>query len=198
MMDGSIGCESRPGEGSRFWFRLPLAKSIAPPLKETDSRDNALERVEVRRRVLVVEDNSVNRMVAVRLLARQLCEVDAVESGRQALDACTANEYDVIFMDVNMPDMDGFQTTAEIRRGENNTRRVPIVAMTARAMKDDRELCLAAGMDDYLSKPLDSGSLGKILEKWAPKPLSDPLRTISNGNSSLADQQAASVHPVHE
>ena len=182
IMGGQIGCLSETGVGSTFWFTLPY--TMAPVKQQAALAASTSETLEkFRRRVLVVEDNAVNRMVAVRLLAREGCEVDAVEGGRLAVEACTANEYDVIFMDVNMPEMDGFETAREIRRLEN--RRVPIIAMTARTMKDDRELCLEAGMDDYLPKPISSEHLRQVLETWAPAPVRDALWTSSSESNPI-------------
>jgi signal transduction histidine kinase/CheY-like chemotaxis protein/HPt (histidine-containing phosphotransfer) domain-containing protein len=119
-------------------------------------------------RVLVVEDNWVNQQVATAMLARLGCEVELAGGGHDALGRLEANAYDVIFMDCEMPDMDGYATTAEIRRHEGPDRRVPIVAMTAHAMAGDRDKCLAAGMDDYLSKPLEPAALEAALRRWAP------------------------------
>ncbi|MFO7695498.1 MAG: response regulator, partial [Vicinamibacterales bacterium] len=116
-------------------------------------------------RALVVDDNAVNQKLAVRLLEKLGMRADQVGSGREALDAVALVPYDVVFMDVQMPDMDGLQTTRAIRVRELATnRRLPVIAMTARAMKGDRELCLDAGMDDYVSKPIDRDSLRRAIE----------------------------------
>jgi signal transduction histidine kinase/CheY-like chemotaxis protein len=120
-------------------------------------------------RVLIVEDNQVNQRLAVKQLQRLGFTADTVANGREAVDAQAREPYALIFMDVQMPVMDGFEASAEIRRAEIRTRRhVPIVAMTANALKEDREACLAAGMDDYVSKPVSLGALRSILERWLP------------------------------
>ena len=117
-------------------------------------------------RILLAEDNPVNRTVALRILSRAGFEADAVENGRLALEAVQRGEYDILFMDVQMPEMDGLEATAAIRAWENGQGHIPIVAMTAHAMKGDREKCLAAGMDDYLSKPIQRGLMIEILQRW--------------------------------
>ncbi|WP_428265946.1 response regulator [Haliangium sp.] len=116
--------------------------------------------------VLVVDDNPINRLVAARLLERLGCAVNAVESGDEALAAIQAGRYELVFMDCEMPDMDGYETTARIRREEGDERRLTIVAMTAHAMADDRQRCLDAGMDDYLSKPIRLEVLAGLLDDW--------------------------------
>lgn len=170
MMKGEMGCDSEPGRGSTFWFSLPFGKTSAPPERQPPPVPpkplGASDGAPRRRRILVVEDNQVNRTVAVRLLARQGCDVDTAEDGRKAVEAFAKVDYDLVFMDVNMPEMDGLEATAEIRRREAGGRRTPIVAMTARAMTGDRERCLAAGMDDYISKPVSGEDLRKVLDSW--------------------------------
>jgi CheY-like chemotaxis protein len=113
--------------------------------------------------VLLAEDDDVNRMVAQRMLARLGCRVDAVADGRAAVEAASARPYDVVLMDVQMPEMGGFEATAQIRR---RGIAIPIVAMTAHALHGDRERCLAAGMDDHVGKPVHVEALAEVLTRW--------------------------------
>jgi CheY-like chemotaxis protein len=122
-------------------------------------------------RVLVVEDNAVNRKVAVALLDKLGYVADTAADGIEALEAMRRTRYDVVLMDCQMPRMDGYQATAEIRRREQGEH-TPIVAMTASAMASDRERCLAGGMDDYLSKPIDRATLSAALRRWMGLPAS--------------------------
>ena len=117
-------------------------------------------------RVLLAEDNQVNQKVAVTMLERLGCRVDVAGNGAEAVELAARLPYDLIFMDLQMPEMDGFEATAAIRRAESAGRRVPIVALTAHAMAGDREIGLAAGMDDYLTKPVRPEGLGGMLEKF--------------------------------
>ncbi|HEX3178233.1 MAG TPA: response regulator, partial [Methylomirabilota bacterium] len=118
--------------------------------------------------VLVVEDNPINQQVAVGMLSKLGCEVTVARSGVEALARLEERAYGVVFMDCEMPEMDGYEATAEIRRREGAGGHTPIVAMTAHAMDGDREKCLAAGMDDYVSKPLDAAALEAVLRRWEP------------------------------
>jgi two-component system, sensor histidine kinase and response regulator len=121
-------------------------------------------------RVLVAEDNVVNQRVAQRLLERLGCRVDVAADGTEALLLASSTDYAAIFMDVQMPGTDGYEATAEIRRRESEAGRepIPIVAMTASAMENDRQEALRAGMDDYVSKPVTPDVLEAILNRWLP------------------------------
>ncbi|MGB8658404.1 MAG: response regulator [Candidatus Zixiibacteriota bacterium] len=127
-------------------------------------------------RLLVAEDNPMNQKLAVTLFKKAGHSVDAVESGRMALRALKRTAYDLVFMDVQMPDMDGLEATKAIREMEGESKHTPIIAMTAHAMKGDRERCLQAGMDDYISKPIDPHEIIRVIEKWTiPSPLSEVI-----------------------
>ena len=124
-------------------------------------------------RVLVAEDNLVNQKVATHMLERWGCRVDVVGDGRQALEAVARVAYDLVLMDVQMPEMDGFDATAAIRRREAPTgRRTPIIAMTAYVLEGDRDRCVEAGMDDYVAKPITALALLQAVSRWGTRPIS--------------------------
>ncbi len=120
-------------------------------------------------RVLIAEDNMVNQQVAVRMLGRVGLRPDVAANGREALEMCAMLPYDLIFMDCQMPEMDGYAATAEIRKRQGSAGRSPIIAMTADAMEGARERCLAAGMDDYIMKPVRLNEMIEALKKWVPQ-----------------------------
>ena len=172
LMNGEIGCEPATGSGSVFWFELPLG---LPAVDETPAAVEAPRRESSPARpapgdsapcVLLVEDNPVNRLVASRFLARAGCRVDQASSGTEALDCFRSRRYDAIFMDCFMPGMDGYEATRRIRELEKDGIRVPVIALTAAAFATDRERAMAAGMDDYLTKPIATVDLNQALERW--------------------------------
>ena len=165
-MGGDAGVASREGAGSTFWFTARLAvSSQVVSLGATET--TALARASSdNNRILLAEDNPVNEKVATRTLQRLGYEVDAVGDGRAAVTAWQSGRYDLILMDCQMPVLDGYDATREIRGLEQPGHRVPIVALTAHAMRGDDLKCKEAGMDEHLTKPLDRQVLAQVLEKF--------------------------------
>jgi PAS domain S-box-containing protein len=171
LMGGTIGVERRQDAGSSFWFTVLVKRAVSPPVAfeyERDaSRASAPEPNPKGGRILVVEDNAVNQMVAVRLLEKLGYSADIAANGIEALSAVQRISYDLLLMDCQMPEMDGLEATTRLRQRETSGgKRIPIIAMTANAMMGDRENCLAAGMDDYIAKPVRIEELKAKLERW--------------------------------
>ncbi|MEJ5253241.1 MAG: ATP-binding protein [Armatimonadota bacterium] len=166
MMGGEISVESEVGRGSTFRIvlSLPVADDAAQPVSAPSP---ALLHQFAGTCVLLAEDNEVNRMVAVRMLQTLGCAVETAVNGMEAVQKALSGDYDLILMDVQMPEMDGYEATRRIREAECNTgnRRI-IIAMTAHSLEEDRRACLDAGMDDYLSKPVKRERLAEMLAKW--------------------------------
>ncbi len=146
-----------------------------------------------RNRVLLAEDNAVNQKVATRQLEKLGCRVDVVADGRAAVDAWRTGRYDLIFMDCQMPELDGYEATAEIRRLEGSSGHVPIVALTAHAMKGAERTCIEAGMDDYLSKPIDREKLEACVDRYLAAP---PVEVRAPPRAALATMSAEEPTPV--
>jgi len=150
-------------------------------------------RMEKPPRILLVEDNEINQTVAKEILLSAGYKCDTASNGKEALEAVSRERYDIVLMDCQMPEMDGFEATRKIREAERATKskeapvRVPIIALTANAVKGDRELCLGAGMDDYLSKPLDNNELIAVIERHLPTPSSGDH---ASGSADSTDKQS--------
>jgi PAS domain S-box-containing protein len=195
LMGGTIGFESRPGHGSTFWFTLVCETPVedgfyravgtapsAAGLEGTDDTSAALlnpAELELLagQRVLLAEDNRANQRLVSTLLRRMGCQVDIVSSGRECVRKVGEQPYSLVLMDCHMPDMDGFEATVEIRKWEaasRSSRRLPIVALTASLMDEDKRRCEHAGMDDFLGKPIQLEELTRAIKRWA-LPRSDSL-----------------------
>jgi len=181
LLGGSIGVESQPGEGSTFWFLLPLKvaaeetaqgleKAVAGAASQPAVAGPLLPSVPAcGRRVLIVEDNPINQIVALRAVTGLGYEAEMAPGGEEALAAFARNRFDAILMDCQMPGMDGYQVAAEMRRLEaleTAAKPTPIIAMTANVIEGDQQKCVAAGMNDYLSKPMRLAPLARALERW--------------------------------
>jgi len=191
LMDGEIGVKSSAGNGAVFWFTVVLEKQrgeavprqlvlpqSAPPVAATAAAQPC-------RRLLLVEDDPINQMVASTFLDKLGYTFDIVNNGLEAVQALSEKQYDLVLMDCMMPVMGGFEAVAIIRSAESAVlnHAIPVIALTAKAVVGDHEACLAAGMNDYLRKPLRSLDLTEMLEKWLPVEGSP-----SGGDSALHDQ----------
>jgi CheY-like chemotaxis protein len=172
LMGGEIWFDSEPDMGTRFYFTLPLA-----------TPENVLPRIAVRhipqhprnqdtvssgqvRRILVAEDEYINKILMRTLLNQAGYHVTVVKNGREAVDAWRGGLFDCILMDIQMPEMDGYEAVVRIREAEREGEHIPVIAMTAHAMSGDRLKCLAAGMDDYISKPIDGTTVLNLLQQY--------------------------------
>lgn len=172
MMDGETGVDSAPGQGSTFWLTARLCKSrgaYAIPKQGQETAEVVLLREHGGKRVLLAEDEPVNQEVALIFLREAGLNPDLARDGAEALHLASMNHYDVILMDVQMPKLDGLAATREIRKLPDRAA-IPILAMTATAFVEDREKCLAAGMNDFIAKPADPEALFAILLKWLSQP----------------------------
>ncbi len=181
LMGGTIQVESKEGEGSTFSFTLLMPVADAPALAAQGSGERAAVKREVypgggqtaaimpgkTGKILLAEDNPVNQKLVKTILDKRGWQTVVVDNGLAALAAWRSEHFDLILMDVQMPELDGVETTRRIRAEEREKERTPIVALTAHALEEDKTRCLAAGMDDYLVKPIHAEELMAMIQKWA-------------------------------
>ncbi|MHC4958543.1 MAG: ATP-binding protein [Planctomycetota bacterium] len=166
LMGGELGADSELGAGSTFRFHVP---AVSAQGEDPDDGEPVLPQLKFDANVLLVEDDKVTQYVVEQLLIEQGCRVETAANGREAVAAVIAGHFDLVFMDCQMPDMDGYEATARIRQLEGAGRRTPIVAMTASVMDGTSVRCRTVGMDGFLGKPLDLKRLQSILARWTPK-----------------------------
>jgi len=169
LMNGSITVKSEPGVGTKFFLNIPFQVNKKNRLITRSQNEEFLQQLREQiggSKILIVEDNIINQKVTKKMLEKTGCVVDTAIDGMEAIEKITSEKYDLVFMDIMMPNLSGVEATIKIRSLFKNKDYVNIVAMTANAMKGDRERYIDAGMDDYISKPFSQEKLFHILQKW--------------------------------
>jgi signal transduction histidine kinase/CheY-like chemotaxis protein len=200
LMAGEMGVQSKEGEGATFFFTARFEKSeksiYSSSLSQSDHdyKDKTLsDEAKFNLQLLVVDDNSVNQAVAKAILNKLGFSCEVAANGLEAIEMIEKNRFDIVFMDCQMPQMDGYEATQQIRMGkagENNST-IPIVAMTAQAMKGDQEQCFSAGMDDYLPKPVKPFVLNQMIEKWISIGKSEFRPKIADNGEMIFDDESS-------
>jgi two-component system sensor histidine kinase/response regulator len=177
LMGGEVGADSEPGEGSVFWFSALLGYGRSLQTSATPAQMQ-LGPHHAGARILLVEDNLINREVALALLGKTELVTDTAENGRLALEMIQSNTYDLVLMDIQMPEMDGLEAASRIRSMDDSAASpssLPILAMTANVFAEDRQACLQVGMNDFIGKPVDPENLYSMIAKWLPQEQSKPV-----------------------
>lgn len=171
LMGGHSGVMSKPGKGSTFWFtaKLKHGHGILPVAPPTDSMDieSKLRTHYAGSHILLVEDNEINREVFIQLLNSVMLKIDVATNGREAVEKLSINTYDLVLMDIQMPEMDGLEATQIIRTMDGKSS-IPILATTANIFEEDRQACIQAGMNDFVAKPIDPSNLFSSIIEWLP------------------------------
>ena len=174
LMGGQVGVQSVEGKGSEFWLTVRLGRQAGPTAAPSATRQTARETrnlfADRKARILLAEDNIINQQLALGILKKMGLRADVVANGAEALSALETLPYDLVLMDVQMPELDGIEATRLIRQPQSAVpnHQIPIIALTAHAMQGDRDRLLAAGMSDYVVKPLSPQALAEALDRWLP------------------------------
>jgi signal transduction histidine kinase/DNA-binding response OmpR family regulator len=187
---GIVACLHKPFRKDELRKTIAAALEPSPKRRREDAAgaDALAHEAPFRGRVLLAEDNPVNQMVALAMLETLGLAADVADNGRQVIERLQAQRYDIVLMDCQMPEMDGFTTTAEIRRREQGgSSHLTIVALTANALRGDREACVSAGMDDYLAKPFSRDQLALLLSRWLPRADPPPARADAPAQRIVAN-----------
>ncbi len=180
MMQGEIWVESKLNKGSTFKFNAWFGRQTEPAIHSTEVVTTSIQNLNGIQ-ILLVEDNLINQQIVQEMIEAEGVFVNIANNGKEAINMVKNNNFDAILMDIQMPEMDGYEATKLIR---NYHTKIPIIAMTANAMRGDREKCLAAGMNDYISKPIDDNLLFAVLEKWVAGTLNKNYATITTDTNN--------------
>jgi CheY-like chemotaxis protein/HPt (histidine-containing phosphotransfer) domain-containing protein/anti-sigma regulatory factor (Ser/Thr protein kinase) len=185
LMNGTITVKSKKGEGTQVTITLSIAKGTESDLPKKDN-SHVEAHILAEKRILLVEDNEMNRVVAETILNQYGATISEAVNGMEAVDALRNHRYDIVLMDIQMPVMDGIEATRHIRNDLHST--IPIIALTANAVKGEMEKCIQAGMNDYLSKPFEEEDLIRLIAKWLGREAHfDPAKTIKVADTPLYD-----------